>query len=84
MSPRDQEVDAVFSPSQMPCAECGESVVRVAVHSHACDPSRRLDFQMLAMRRGVLAFDSELREYLSGKEGRFETWLAAREVRRSA
>lgn len=84
MSPSDQEVDAVFSPSQMPCAECGESVVRTSADSHACDPSRRVDFQMLAMGRGVLAFDTDLREYLSGKEGRFETWLAARDVRRSA
>lgn len=74
----------MFSPSQMPCAECGESVARTSAASHACDPSRRLDFQMLAMRRSILAFDTDLREYLSGNEGRFETWLAARDVRRSA
>jgi len=74
----------VFSPSQMPCAECGESVVRGAAETHACDPSRRLDFQMLTMRRGILAFDTDLHVYLSGKQGRFEAWLAARDVRRSA
>jgi hypothetical protein len=74
----------VFWSSYMPCSHCGEAVDRSAADPHACDPERRLEFQMVAMRRELLSFDTELREYLSGKEGRFETWLAAREVRRTA
>lgn len=74
----------MFWSSYMPCADCGESVDRQAAGSHSCDPQRRLDFQMVAMQREILAFDTTLREYLSSREGQFQVWLAAREVRRSA
>lgn len=74
----------MFWSSYVPCADCGESVDRVAAGSHTCDPQRRLDFQMVAMQRHILSFDTELREYLSSSEGRFQVWLAAQEVRRSA
>lgn len=70
--------------SQMPCPRCGESVGRAAADSHTCDPRRRLEFQMLALGSSIAAFDTDLREYLAGNEGRFEVWLAARDVRRSA
>jgi hypothetical protein len=72
----------MFWSSYMPCADCGGAVERTATDAHTCDPQRRADFQMVAMQRELLAFDTEFREYLSGNEGRFETWLAAREVRR--
>jgi hypothetical protein len=39
---------------------------------------------MLALGSSIAAFDTDLREYLAGNEGRFEVWLAARDVRRSA
>jgi hypothetical protein len=35
-------------------------------------------------RHEVSAFDRHLRTFLAGKHGRFETWLAARQVRRPA
>ena len=70
--------------SQMPCPRCGESVGRATADSHTCDPRRRLDFQMLALGSSIAAFETDLREYLAGNEGRFEVWLAARDVRRSA
>jgi hypothetical protein len=43
-----------------------------------------MDFQLLAMRRGIDNFEGDLRTYLAGNEGRFETWLAALKVRGAA
>lgn len=76
------EVPAVFWSNFVPCADCGQAIERTATKPHTCDPERRVEFQMVALRHQVLTFDKELREYLSGKEGRFETWVAARDVRR--
>jgi hypothetical protein len=74
----------VYFSRQMPCAECGASVVRAAVESHVCDARRKVDFQILGMMAAIASFETHLREFLAGKEGRFEVWLAARDVRRSA
>jgi cytochrome c peroxidase len=74
----------LFLPSSMPCAECGASVPRAAADYHACDPQRWVDFQMAAMTSAIASFESDLRTFLTGKEGRFEAWLAARDVRRTA
>jgi len=74
----------VLFASQMPCPRCGESVGRAAADAHTCDPRRRLEFQMQALRSSIAAFDTDLRDYLAGNEGRFEVWLAARDVRRNA
>jgi hypothetical protein len=74
----------VFFVSRMPCAECGAAVERNADASHVCDPARRVDFQVLAMRSAIAGFETDFETYLAGKEGRFEAWLAARDVRRTA
>lgn len=73
-----------FWSAHMPCATCGEAVDRAAAPDHSCDPERRVEFQMVALRRTIEAFETDLRAYLAGNEGRFETWLASRRVRRSA
>ena len=70
--------------ARMPCARCGESVTGSTSEEHRCDPLRRVEFQMAAMRPGIATFVDDLGAYLAGNEGRFETWLAEREVRRSA
>jgi hypothetical protein len=57
-------------------------VERAAKEAHVCDPTRRLDYQ-LATGSVFAEFDAGLREFLDGNEGRFEEWLAAREVRRA-
>jgi hypothetical protein len=36
------------------------------------------------MRSAIAGFETDLRTDLAGKEGRFEVWLAARDVRRTA
>ena len=69
---------------RMPCARCGESVAREAREVHRCDPRRRVEFEVAAMRPRLATFEDDLDRYLTGAEGRFETWLAEREVRRSA
>lgn len=74
----------MYLSSHMPCAECGESVERSAADAHTCDPERRLDFLMLALRHQVSGFEHSMREFLSCKEGQFEVWLAARVVRGGA
>jgi hypothetical protein len=72
----------VYFSRNMPCAECGASVPRTDVEAHECDPRRRVDFQILGMTAAIACFESDIEKYLSGKEGRFEVWLAARDVRR--
>ncbi len=74
----------MFQPRRLPCASCGESVDGDARDAHTCEPGRRLEYQMLAMQRRIRDFDSDFRAYLDGGRGRFETWWAAREVRRGA
>lgn len=70
--------------SRMPCARCGASVERADGDRHTCDTERRLEFQLLLSGSAIATFDHDVRGYLAGNEGRFEVWLAAREVRRSA
>jgi hypothetical protein len=74
----------VFLSRHMPCEECGESVERTAAAAHVCNPERLLDYKMFRMRDEISAFESRLHDYLGGKKGRFEAWLAARDVRRTA
>lgn len=71
----------MFFPSRMPCAHCGASVRQEVAEMHTCDPARRMDFQLLAMRPGIDAFEKDLRAFLAGNEGRFEAWLATLKVR---
>lgn len=74
----------MFLSRHMPCEDCGESVERTAAAAHVCNPERLLDYQMFRMRDEIAAFETRLHDYLSGKKGRFEAWLAARDVRRAA
>jgi hypothetical protein len=63
----------------MPCPECGTSVDRTAGAAHACDPERRLDFQLFGLREEVASLEAGIRAYFASKRGRFELWYAARE-----
>lgn len=70
------------SSAPRPCARCGEAVVLSTTDAHACDPQRRVEFQMAAMRPRLATFEDDLGSFLAGNEGRFETWSAERVVRR--
>jgi hypothetical protein len=49
---------------------------------HACDPERRLEYQVLQVREGLARLDHELDVFLNSPHGRFEVWYAERERRR--
>jgi hypothetical protein len=68
----------------MPCPECGESVEQTASVVHRCDIDRWADYQMFGLGEHMAKFDAGLSLYLHTANGRFEVWLAAREVRKSA
>lgn len=72
----------MFLSRHMPCEECGESVDQTMSASHVCDPERLLDYRLFRMRDEIAAFEDRLLEYLNGSQGRFDVWLAARDVRR--
>lgn len=74
----------MFLSRHTPCEECGESVDRTMTVAHVCDPERLLDYRMFRMREEISGFELRWREFLSDREGRFEVWLAARDVRRTA
>jgi hypothetical protein len=73
----------LFSSRFMPCSECGESVERKAAVEHRCSPDRLVDYQMFELRHDVAKFEARLRRYLHSTAGRFDVWLAARQVRAS-
>jgi hypothetical protein len=71
----------VFESRYMPCQDCGASVDVTSSTPHRCAPERVADFQMFALRDEVAHLEDRYREFLDSRHGRFETWLAARQVR---
>jgi hypothetical protein len=59
------------------------SVDQAAAELHTCDPERRAEHIMRVLRDDIEAFETRLQEFLAGSHGRFEAWLAARQVRRT-
>jgi hypothetical protein len=56
--------------------------VAVAPESaHACNPDRRLDFELFQLRAEISGLGAAIEEYLSSAQGRFEQWYAERERR---
>ena len=74
----------LFASRFMPCPECGASVDRSDTTPHSCHPDQLVEFQMFALRHEIAWLDRLVASYLETPEGRFETWLAARDVRRTA
>lgn len=74
----------MFSSRYLPCVECGASVDRRSGVEHTCDPERLLDYRMFGLREEIESLQSRFARFLETPGGRFERWLAAREVRRSA
>jgi hypothetical protein len=68
----------------MPCDECGASVDRHSLSLHECSPERLSDYRMFELRHDVAQLEPRLRRYLATASGRFESWLAARQVRGDA
>ena len=74
----------VFRSRYMPCDECGASVDRVGLPHRECLPDRLADYQMFRLRGDVAQLETGVRRYLATASGRFECWLAARQVRGGA
>jgi len=72
---------AMFGSRFMPCEECGASVDRTGLGGHECAPERRADYQMFGLREEVAQLEAGIHRYLMTATGRFESWLAASEVR---
>lgn len=73
----------MFTSRFMPCEHCGESVERTSAESHTCDAERKVEFEMFRMRLQIANFESHFHTYLDQPRGLFESWLAARAVRRT-
>jgi hypothetical protein len=71
----------VFASRYLPCADCGASVERTIAPGHRCSTERLVEFQLFGLREDIAAFEGRLRQYLHTNLGRFEAWLAARQVR---
>jgi hypothetical protein len=71
----------MFRSRYMPCVECGASVDRTRLQGHECSPERRADYQMFRLRDEVAHLETGIRGYLATSAGRFESWLAAQQVR---
>ena len=71
----------MFSSRFMPCLHCGASVDRTGRIGHECSQERLADFQLFGLRDEIAQLDPGVRLYLSSATGRFESWLAARQVR---
>jgi hypothetical protein len=64
----------------MPCQECGASVDRTDLPTHECSPQRWADYQAFGLRDEIAELEAGIGRYLATASGRFETWLAARQV----
>jgi len=71
----------MFRSRYMPCDDCGASVDRIALLGHECSPERLADYQMFGLRGDIAQLEVGVRHYLATAAGRFESWLAARQVR---
>ena len=65
---------------EMSCQYCGESVDRTRQDPHRCDPERLVNFQVFGAPDPVAAFEDAYRGYLDSPRGRFEVWLATKEL----
>ena len=71
----------IFRSRFMPCPDCGASVDWAELRTHECSVRRRADFQLFELRDEVEQLETEIGRYLASASGRFESWLAARQVR---
>ena len=71
----------MFTSRFMPCPECGASVDRSNDQGHECSRERWADYQMFGLRAEIARLETGLEQFLRTTTGRFETWLAARQVR---
>lgn len=74
----------MFHSRYLPCPDCGASVDRAGDSRHECSPERLADYQLFGLRDEVAELETRVRDYLRTSAGRFDAWLAARQVRGEA
>ena len=74
----------MFGSRFMPCPECGASLDRRSLQEHECSPERWVDLRMFELRDEIAQLEDGVRRFLSTTSGRFESWLASRQVRDQA
>ena len=74
----------MFTSRFMPCPECGASVDRTSGQGHTCSRGLWAEYQMFGLRAEIAQLEAGFARYLHTTAGRFETWLAARQVRTGA
>lgn len=66
-------------PAFKACDRCGACVLRTELDTHACDPERRLDFELVRLQPGVVAFfKADWPGWLESTAGLFEQMYAER------
>lgn len=84
----------MFTPRFMPCPECGSSVDFAYAEEHVCPTVKQQTVYPLVQEQDVepaepapseavtsADVEAELQRYLETAAGRFESWLAALQVR---
>jgi len=71
---------AYYPQSQFqPCPECGAPVPNEEDDAHRCEGRRFIEYQMLMLRPEIVAFESDLSEWLDTPQGQFAKYYAERE-----
>jgi hypothetical protein len=70
----------MFPFRYMPCVECGASVEQSSKDRHRCEPEQLVEYQVFRMHAAIARFEDDLMAYLRTSRGKFEAWLAARQV----
>ena len=71
----------MFESRFMPCPVWGASLDRSIELRHECSRERRADYQMVALQEEITRLQAGVEQYLGTPAGRFEVWLAARQIR---
>lgn len=70
----------MFAPKYISCPDCGALVTRDAMLGHECDPERRATFMFFQLHDEVQSLETKWNQYLDTAGGRFEMWLAKRQI----
>jgi hypothetical protein len=84
----------MFTPRFMPCPECGSSIDFAYAEEHVCPTAKQQTVYPMVQQQDVAPaeptaseavtsadVEAELQRYLETAAGRFESWLAALQVR---
>jgi hypothetical protein len=62
------------------CDECGASVEQSRKEDHRCEPELLIEREVFRMHAAIARVEDDFIAYLHTSRGRFEAWLAERQV----